>query len=59
MYLEDGSISQAGERSDLPETALRANGCQCVCMYVCMHRVFQKDLTYFRCLLYPSEWDAG
>lgn len=36
MCLEEGSISQADEHSDLPETAVRANRCHCVS--VCIHR---------------------
>jgi hypothetical protein len=38
MYLEEGSISQADEHSDLPETALRANRCHCVSECVCTQR---------------------
>jgi hypothetical protein len=37
-YLEEGSISEAGEYPDLPETALRANRCHCLSVYMCIHR---------------------
>jgi hypothetical protein len=53
MYLEEGSVSQADEHSDQPETALRANRCHCVS--VCIYT--EKELADFRCSLYLLECD--